>query len=246
MKDLFSQQAELYAQYRPVYPRELYEFILRFVQRKECALDCATGNGQVARVLAQHFQRVCAIDVSENQLRFAARMDNIRYSVSRAERMPFADNTFDLITVAQAYHWFDGAQFCREATRVGRPGAVIAIWVYDLASSGTSIDNIVQHWNFDILAPYWEEERSHVYTRYRDLPFEFERIPAPEFQITVDWTSEELTGHLSTWSALQKMKQQVGDGPFQTVVDELRSAWGSDARKRFTFPLVLHLGRFRK
>ena len=246
MKDLFSTQAELYAKYRPVYPSELFDFILSFVQRKDAALDCATGNGQVARILAPQFRRVCAVDISENQLSHAVRLDNIEYSVCRAEQTPFGDNCFDLITVAQAYHWFDGSHFCREATRVARSGAIVAIWVYDLAYSNSPIDKIVQHWNFDILSPYWEQERKHVYTHYANLPFEFERIPSPEFQIVVDWTCDELVGHLRTWSALQKMKQQVGDGAFREVVDKITRTWGNDSRKRFTFPVFVKIGKVRK
>ena len=246
MKDLFSQQAGLYARYRPVYPPKLFEFVLRHVRRKDSALDCATGNGQVARVLAKHFRKVCGIDISKSQLSHAERADNIEYSVSRAEQTPFADNSFDLITVAQAYHWFNGLQFCSEATRVGRDDALVAIWVYDLAISGTSIDNIIRRWNFDALGPYWEVERNHVYNGYKDLPFEFERITTPEFQIMVEWGCEELIGHLRTWSALQKMMNSVGDEPFKSVIREIESAWGNNSRLQFRFPLTLLLGRIHK
>ena len=246
MKDLFSQQADLYSKYRPVYPAELYKFLFRYVQGRESALDCATGNGQVARVLADHFQKVCAIDISNSQLSHAVQKSNIEYSVSRSEKTPFADNSFDLITVAQAFHWFDGPAFWKEATRVSRPGAIVAIWVYDISSGKSPLEAILRRWNFDALGPYWEAERQHIYSFYRDLSFEFERIPAPEFQINVDWSREELIGHLGTWSALQKMKQQVGDEPFRHVVEEIKSVWDNGDRKRFTFPLVLHLGTVRK
>ena len=246
MKDLFSTQAELYARYRPAYPPELYDFILSFVLREDAALDCATGNGQVAQALASRVPRVYAVDISNSQLSHAVEADNIVYCVSRAEQTPFNDSSFDLITVAQAYHWLDGQQFCREAKRVSRPGGIVALWVYDLAYSGSPVDAIVHHWNFDILSSYWEEERKHVYTHYENLPFEFERISAPEFQIEVDWTSEELIGHLRTWSALQKMQRQVGDGAFRTVIQEIEKAWGPERTKRFVFPVFLRLGRVSK
>lgn len=245
LKDLFSAQAELYARYRPGYAQELFDCILSFVRRNEAALDCATGNGQVARALSPHFQKVHAIDLSESQLRHAVRMHNIEYSVFRAEETPFDDHSFDLITVAQAYHWIDGVRFCREAARIGRPGAVVAIWGYDLSHSGSPIDAIVRRWNFETLAPYWEAERQHVYSHYSNLPFDFERIPAPEFQIVVEWECEELVGHMRTWSALQNMIRQAGDDAFRKVVEEIESSWGSDGRKRFTFRIFLKLGKVR-
>jgi ubiquinone/menaquinone biosynthesis C-methylase UbiE len=246
LKDLFSDQAELYAKHRPVYPRQLYDFILSFVQRRDAALDCATGNGQVARALAPSFRIVQAIDISESQVHHALRLHNIEYSVSRAEQTAFQDNSFDLIAVAQAYHWFDGTQFCREATRVARSGGIVAIWGYDLAHSNSEIDSIVHHWNFDVLAPYWEPERKHVYTHYENLPFDFESIPAPEFTIELDWTSEDLIGHLQTWSALQTMMRRVGDEAFRTIVGQIQQAWGDDGKKRFVLPVFLKLGRVPK
>jgi hypothetical protein len=50
-KDLFSQQSKLYAQFRPSYPQELFDYILQFVKERGTAWDCATGNGQAASVL---------------------------------------------------------------------------------------------------------------------------------------------------------------------------------------------------
>ncbi len=55
-KDLFSDQADLYAKYRPTAPEELYDHIFSFVTKKDTAWDCATGNGQAAIVLADHFE----------------------------------------------------------------------------------------------------------------------------------------------------------------------------------------------
>lgn len=246
MKDLFSNQADLYAQYRPLYPKELYDFVLGAVSRFERALDCATGNGQVARTLASHFQNVCAIDISENQLRHAIRADNIEYALSPAERTPFAENSFDLITIAQAYHWFDGPGFCREATRIARPNALVAVWAYDLGHIDPAIDPIIHQWNFEILAPYWEEERKHVYDHYERLPFEFERLPSRDFQIVAEWDVDHVIGHLRTWSALQRMTREVGDGPFGKVVADLRKTWNTRDTKKCIFPVFLKLGRIRK
>src|SRR5947209_15554910 len=105
-KDLFSSQADVYAKYRPTYPQELFDYILRFVKERESVWDCATGNGQAANVLANYFQTVEATDISEAQLKNAVKKENIYYQICPAERTPFADNSFDLITVATAYHWF--------------------------------------------------------------------------------------------------------------------------------------------
>src|SRR5436190_20945613 len=120
MKDRFSGQAGSYAMFRPTYPAELYEFILRRVKGRQQVWDCATGNGQVARDLAPHFKEVHATDSSVNQIKNAVAQPNIFYSVAPAESTSFPDSSFDLITVGQALHWFNISKFYEEVNRVGR------------------------------------------------------------------------------------------------------------------------------
>lgn len=68
MKDNFSSSSALYAQFRPTYPDELYDFLLPLVASKTTAWDCGTGNGQVASVLAEYFDAVYETDISAQQL----------------------------------------------------------------------------------------------------------------------------------------------------------------------------------
>src|SRR5215216_4907619 len=134
-KDLFSDQSKAYALYRPVYPEELFTYILSFVAEKNIAWDCATGNGQSALPLSYHFQKVFATDISQKQLEQAPVKNNIEYIVCPAEETPFQENSFDLITVSQAYHWINWKKFQQEVTRVGKPNCVVAVWMYDLLFS---------------------------------------------------------------------------------------------------------------
>src|SRR3954470_8604267 len=97
-KDYFSGHSKIYAAFRPSYPQELYDFILSHVNNRSIAWDCATGNGQVAKVLSQRFEKIYATDISQQQLDQAFTARNIFYSVSAAEQTPFADDQFDLIT----------------------------------------------------------------------------------------------------------------------------------------------------
>ena len=137
MKDNFSKQANIYAKFRPEYPSVLYDFILKNTENRSTAWDCATGNGQAAKVLAQHFEKVYATDINQKQIDNATQAANIEYSISLAEKTPFEDNFFDLITVAKAVHWFDFDKFYTEVQRVAKPNATLAIWGY-----GTlSVDN---------------------------------------------------------------------------------------------------------
>ena len=89
MKDNFSKQSELYAQYRPAYPPALFEYISNFVANKNTAWDCGTGNGQSAVALSRYFKKVIATDISSKQINLAEKASNIFYSVQPSERSPF-------------------------------------------------------------------------------------------------------------------------------------------------------------
>ena len=125
MKDNFSNQASQYSQFRPHYPQELIDHVLSFVQNKDTALDVATGNGQVAIALSKHFHTVYATDISENQLLHAPKVLNVVYKKQSAEATDFDDKQFDLITVAQAVHWFDFNKFYAEVNRILKPNGII-------------------------------------------------------------------------------------------------------------------------
>ncbi|HEU4444896.1 MAG TPA: class I SAM-dependent methyltransferase, partial [Nitrososphaeraceae archaeon] len=209
-KDLFSSNSKEYASSRPRYPRSLFEFLVELVQYRNLAWDCATGNGQAAVFLSEYFEQVIASDASKEQIENAQPRNNIRYEVFPAERTTLANNSVDLITIAQALHWFDLDDFYKEAKRVlrkdddgggsggGGGGGVIAAWAYGVHSISPEIDNITRLLYEDILGSYWPKERKIVENKYQDIPFPFQKIDTPVFQIELDWTMSELVGYLYT------------------------------------------------
>lgn len=246
-KDLFSVQSDVYAKYRPSYPSELFEYILQFVAEKECAWDCATGNGQAAVVLANDFKIVEATDLSEAQLKNAVQKENIRYRVSTAEQTPFADNSFDLITIATAYHWFNWKEFYKEATRVGKADAVVAAWGYHVFySTDTAITAIINYFYNDIIKPYWDKERRYVDDRYTTVEFDFAPLPTKDFDLKLQWQKQDLLGYLTSWSAVQNYIKKEGSSPLRLIEDEINAAWPNDDEKEFHFPLFLKIGRVIK
>lgn len=245
MKDLFSQHAAGYAAFRPTYPKTLYDFVLAQVADNRAAWDCGTGNGQVARDLARYFQKVYATDSSTKQLENAATADNIQYSLAPAEKTSFPDFTFDLVTVGQAIHWFNIPEFYKEAIRVAKPGAVIAVWGYSLLSVTPAIDQLVFDFYKNVIGPYWDPERKLVDEQYSTIPFPFEEIPTPEFSFSFQWTLAELQGYLTTWSAVQKYINAHGINPVEKLVQQIRPLWKAEEME-VRFPLFLRCGRIDK
>ena len=246
-KDLFSEQAEDYALYRPAYPEELFTYILSFVTEKDVAWDCATGNGQSALPLSQYFKKVFASDISRKQLEQAPKKENIEYVVCSAEEAPFPDNSFDLITVSQAYHWLEWEKFHAEARRVGKANCVIAIWMYDLLfSKDEKLNNLIIHFYKNITGPYWDKERKHIDDHYSNVGFDFDPLPAKEFFIEKAFTKEQLFGYFSTWSATQNFIRANGKSPIEQVKNAFSHLWQSGEIKFFQFPIYLKLGRIIK
>jgi len=243
-KDLFSKQSDLYARYRPTYPKELYDHILSFVKEKSIAWDCATGNGQAAVVLADHFKKVIATDISAAQIDKAIKKENIEYSVCPAESTPFADNTFDLVTVAQAYHWINWKEFKKEVTRVCKPGAIIAIWVYFRNMPGDKkIDDAIFNFYENVTRPYWDEARKYVEELYETVEFDYELLSVKQFETTLNWQREDMIGYISSWSAIQNYMKVNGHSPIPTLEEEINKLWPEGEVKKVSFPIYLKLGK---
>lgn len=239
--DLFSGHADQYAQYRIDYPAEMYDFILARVPTRQTAWDCATGNGQVASALADVFTRVEATDISENQLMQAIQKDNIHYQVGPAERTTFSDGHFDLITVAQALHWFDVDAFHAEVRRVAKPGAVIAEWGYGLNQVDAPVDALVLDFYRNRVGPYWDSRRRLIDAQYTTLPFPFADVQQADFVVRRHWSLERFLNYLRTWSSVQKYKFENGDDPVSVLGEALGPVWGAGDRE-VRFPVFLRAG----
>jgi len=243
MKDNFSAQSEQYAKFRPTYPDKLYQFLLPLLETKDAAWDCATGNGQVAQVLSEYFKEVHATDISEKQIKNAIQRANIFYKIERAEQTSFPDKNFDLITVAQAIHWFDFEAFYKEVKRVIKPNGILAVIGYGLLSIDKDTDAVINRFYREVTGPYWDKERKYIDEQYQTIPFPFKEIEAPQLYNTYEWTLEQLVGLLDTWSAVQHYIKANRQNPVDIVYKDLKQTWISNKLKTVKFPILLRIGR---
>jgi SAM-dependent methyltransferase len=162
----------------------------RAVPARDLAWDCATGNGQAALALAEHFRQVHATDLSAEQLAQATPHPRIDYRQAPAEASGLADRSCDLVTVAQALHWFCNERFFAEVRRVLKPGGLFAAWTYTLLHGDPALTEIVRDYSTNTVGAYWPPERRWVDLGYRGMPFPCADIEVPEFEIRRDspWT----------------------------------------------------------
>jgi SAM-dependent methyltransferase len=243
-KDHFSCLAATYASFRPRYPPALFDYLAQSCPQRELAWDCACGSGQATLDLAQRFDAVLATDASAAQLASAPPHARVRYRVAPAEESGLEATSVDIVTVAQALHWFELAPFYAEVDRVLRSDGVLAAWTYGvLHVAGERIDRLIQEFYWDTLKPYWPAERQLVESGYRSLPFVFAEMTPPTFEMQEDWSLRGLIGYIRSWSATARYVDRNAVDPAGMLEESMARIWGNpDELRRISWPLSLRIG----
>jgi SAM-dependent methyltransferase len=243
-KDHFSDRSAAYAQHRPGYPPALALWLAEQAPSRGLALDCGCGSGQFSTLLAEAFERVVALDASPQQVANASPHPRVEYRVATGEDTGLPAASVDLLSVAQAAHWFDLDAFYAEARRVLRPGGVIALITYNIIEIDGDVGALMRRFYHDVVGPFWPPERRHVESGYRELPFPFDETPAPALAMTARWGLDDLLGYVDTWSAVRAAEKTLGREPWERLAAELRTIWGPPAERReIRWPLSLRVGR---
>jgi ubiquinone/menaquinone biosynthesis C-methylase UbiE len=243
--DHFSSVSSSYAKFRPTYPAALFDWLGGVVPTHDAVWDCACGNGQASVDLAARFARVIATDASAAQIAAAAPHPRVEYRVAPAEKSGLADASVDLVTVAQALHWFGIDVFFAEVRRVTKHGGALAAWTYGVPQlANATANSLVQDFYSVTVGPYWPPERAIVDAGYETLPFPFEEIVPPAFAMTAEWPMAQLLGYLASWSATARYVAAHGKNPVREFAEELEPAWGDPDRPlTVTWPLTCRAGR---
>ncbi|HSZ03509.1 MAG TPA: class I SAM-dependent methyltransferase [Terriglobales bacterium] len=131
----FSSRVENYVRYRPGYPSEVLELL-----KNECGLtpdsviaDIASGTGIFTRMLAENGNRVFGVEPNDEMRRagerFLERYSGFTSIAGTAEATTLPDHIVDIVTAAQAAHWFDREKARREFVRILKPGGwLVLLW----------------------------------------------------------------------------------------------------------------------
>eukprot|EP00253_Pinus_taeda_P034548 PITA_34548 len=259
----YHRQAREYANSRPQYPPELFSFVAKHTTIRRLAWDAGTGNGQAAVALSEIYDRVIATDVSEQQISYAPRRPNITYAVTpramsleELESTVGAEGSVDVVTAAQALHWFDIDAFYSHVKHVLRkPGGVFAAWCYREPVVNPTVDSVF-HEVFRASGPFWDRARQLVDEEYTTLDFPFGSVVeegSEEGDATAVpikfWAKKEmgLEGYMTymrSWPAYHTAKDNGIDLLDDQTVARLKEAWGESADdvKTVSFPVFLRIG----
>lgn len=241
--DHFSAVAADYANFRPDYPSALFDWLKAHSPNGNIVWDVGCGSGQASVALAERFTTVHATDISAEQLANAPKRLNIQYRVAPAERSGLADASVDLVTVAQALHWFDLPRFHAEVKRVLKPGGLLAEWTYSpIHLENAALNAILQRFYVEVATPWWPPGREHVENGYALLPFPFARLPDPGFSIQRQMSLLQLIGYVRSWSAISRYISANKTDPTAELATELAQAMQSEETIAVSWVLKLRAG----
>lgn len=240
----FDEGGRHYARFRPTYPPALAAHLATLAPGHRLALDVGCGSGQLTVQLADPFAEVVGVDPSREQIENAAPHARVRYLCAPAEAIPLADGSADLVTAAQAAHWFDRPAFYAEARRLGAPGAILALISYGvLRLDDAALNARFARFYHDEIGAFWPPERWLVDSGYADIDFPFEELPSPEMSIEQHWDLGAFLGYVSTWSAVRRACEAGQEATLTPFVDDLSALWGEGERRRVSWPATLRIGR---
>jgi len=216
------------------------------VPRRSLAWDCGTGNGQAARDLARYFDRVIATDASAAQIGLAVPAPGVEYRVAPAEGSGIAPQSADLVAVAQALHWFATPEFFTEVRRVAVDGGIVAAWCYGYCHAGHDLEAEIRGFEEGTLAGHWRPERRFVADGYRTIPFPFDELAAPAFELRMAWSLRQLGEYINSWSAVASYRRANGADPVAPFLKRLAVLWGPpEGTREVTWPLDIRVGTVR-
>ncbi|HXY38010.1 MAG TPA: class I SAM-dependent methyltransferase [Planctomycetaceae bacterium] len=203
--------AERYARGRP----DLHPAIVRRIcevtgrPRFASALDVGCGTGLSTRAIASVADRVVGIDASPEMLRLATSGPGIAYQQARAESLPFADWSFDLINVGLAFHWFVPEAFLREARRALRDDGWLVIYNSGFLGQLHGDDDFAQWHRSVYLARYPTPPRPPAdVTDEFVRPFGFALVKKETHDQEIPMSSDQFVGYLLTQSNVIAVVEQ--------------------------------------
>ena len=144
----FTGKADVYAKYRPGYPAELFEHLYQkySLNASSVIADIGSGTGIFTRELLKSGMKVKAVEpnavmrlMAEKQLNSCPNFESVNGS---AEHTTLSDGSIDLVTAAQAFHWFDPCLFRKECTRILKKGRfVVLVWNHRVDSAPLMEEN---------------------------------------------------------------------------------------------------------
>jgi ubiquinone/menaquinone biosynthesis C-methylase UbiE len=197
--------AERYAKGRPFFHANTIEKIKLFLNihtKLEKVLDVACGTGLSTKALLAISDNIYGTDLAVEMLKQTEQHEQITYTVSAAESLPFEDCTFDLTTVSSGVHWFDIDQFLMESNRVLKNNAWLVIYENYFISEMENIPAFNTWWTEKYLQKFPSPSRKDNYNWSEEnlKTKNYSLVKEDHFKNTIAFTKSELILYFTTQS----------------------------------------------
>ena len=233
----FEELVDHYDAARPTYPPSLYGAL---PDLSGSVLELGAGTGIATRELERRAGRLVSTDLGPKMLgRLHERSPRVPVVVSRAEALPFADASFDVVCGSQMWHWVDVPVAAPEVVRVLRPGGALALWWNEVAADGL---------------PWWDAQQDRLeagnplYTRgYREIDYNASlgELFTTHEPTLIRWSRELSPELYARWLRSKSYVQRLDDvdGFVDASLADLRGVFPDG---RIVEPFVTRLWRFDK
>ena len=243
---------EDYVKYRPGYPKEIITYLQDTygLDKSKVIADIGAGTGISTALFLNNGYKVFAVEpnleMRNKAIELLSSFQNFKAIAGSAENTGLETASIDAVVAGQAFHWFDFDPFCIEAKRVAKHGALLAIWTYNLLNIDKGIiDETINDFYFNTVGPYWDNERKYVDEGYQNIVIPFDEIKTPVFHMRYEWTLEQLTGYINTWSSVRHYENKNGESPMILLTEKLRAYWSGAERKAIDFPVFMRLFKIK-
>lgn len=151
----FDEKGKVYAKARPDYPEELFLYLMskNIIDKEKAVADIGSGTGIFTVQLSPFAKTVFAVEPNADMRNKAEDkfklLPNVVSLNATAENTRLPDASVELVTVAQAFHWFDRKSFKSECQRILKPGGkVLLVWNDRDIKSEVIKDNFAVNKNF--------------------------------------------------------------------------------------------------
>lgn len=171
--------------------------------------------------MAPHFKTVQGFDTSANQIKHAKQNNsfaNVLYNIADGHRLPVKDNSVDLVTCCQSFHWLDTNIFYPELNRILKRNGVVALITYEMpfvvlnaehgAAKSETRQLIRSFYGHSKIKSYWAaKERYLVDTAFKTVVLPFpNQIRIDDTLISEGVSASAIVGYIYSWSAFHTLK----------------------------------------
>lgn len=263
---------------RPHYPDSLFKYISDYFKRhnnggenlaKTCAIDIGCGPGEATVPLTKYFDQVIGIDHSQVMVNEASKRADISQLkfIQGSDKdfvTKFESNSVDLITVAQAIHWFQFPQFFNDAYKVLKPNGTLAFWGYVdhnfVGHPKATEINLKYCYDNKYFGPYWQQPGRDILrgklavaeppsNMFRDIEryenFTLEADPTAKLEIAMKVPFASYAAYLKTMSSYHSWKEANPDVPdiADRCIEEIKEVeqWNDDSEVTMKWSTILVL-----